>query len=68
MRRSQPFARGYRVDTKRAMDDERVRELEKKIEDLQSRLPAHSIPPRMIEELEDLEEELEAARAAAKDA
>ncbi len=48
------------------MDSERIRELEKKIEELQARLPAHSIPPRMIEELEDLEEELEEARAAVR--
>ena len=44
------------------MNEERVRELEKMIADLQARLPAHSIPPRMIEALEDLEEELEAAK------
>ena len=48
------------------MNNERIRELENKICDLQMRLPAHSIPPRMIEELEDLEEELEAAKAAVR--
>jgi hypothetical protein len=47
------------------VDEERIRKLEKKIESLQSRLPAHSVPSRMIQELEDLEEELAAARASA---
>jgi hypothetical protein len=38
---------------------ERIAELEKKIAEIRSRIPPHSIPPRMLEELEDLEEELE---------
>jgi len=38
---------------------ERIEELEKKIAEIRSRIPPHSIPPRMLEELEDLEEELE---------
>ena len=37
----------------------RIEELEKKIAEIRSRIPPHSIPPRMLEELEDLEEELE---------
>lgn len=41
------------------MDNERILELEAKIAELRSRIPPHSIPPRMLEELEDLEEELE---------
>jgi len=41
----------------------RIRELEKQIADLEARLPAHSVPPAMIEELETLEEELERLRA-----
>ena len=41
---------------------ERIRELEEKIEDLKRRLPKHSIPPTMMAELDALEEELEALR------
>ncbi|NIN63781.1 MAG: histidine kinase [Anaerolineae bacterium] len=33
-------------------------ELEKQLADLQSRLPAHSVPASMIAELDELEEEL----------
>jgi hypothetical protein len=40
----------------------RVAELEKRLADLQSRLPAHSVPPSMIVELDELEEELALAR------
>lgn len=40
-----------------------IKELETRIEDLKARLPAHSIPPRMIAELDDLEDELAAARS-----
>jgi len=32
--------------------------LEKKIEELKKRMPAHSIPIEMMQELEDLEDEL----------
>ena len=41
----------------------RVAELEKRIADLKARLPQHSIPPSMLIELDELEEELEQARA-----
>jgi hypothetical protein len=40
-------------------DAERIAQLEKEIEEMQARLPKHSVPPAMIMELEDLEEELE---------
>ncbi len=33
--------------------------LEEKIQQLKKRMPAHSIPPALFQELEDLEEELE---------
>lgn len=45
------------------MDYARIRELEKKIEDLKARMPAHSVPARMVEELEELEDELAAMKA-----
>ena len=35
---------------------ESIEELKQRIEDLKSRLPAHSIPPAMMAELDDLEE------------
>lgn len=38
---------------------ERVAELKRRIADLRARLPRHSIPPAMVQELESLEEELE---------
>jgi hypothetical protein len=43
----------------------RVTELEKRIAELKARLPRHSIPPAMLIELDELEEELERARAEA---
>jgi len=36
----------------------KIKELEKKINDLKNRMPAHSVKPGMIDELEELEEEL----------
>ena len=39
---------------------ERIEEIKRQIEDLKKRLPAHSIPPAMIAELDELEEQLEA--------
>jgi predicted RNase H-like nuclease (RuvC/YqgF family) len=48
----------------RIMDDqERIARLEKEIAELEARLPAHSTPPAMLIELEDLEEELAVLRA-----
>jgi len=35
-----------------------VKKLEQQIDDLKARFPAHSVPPSMIEELEELEEKL----------
>lgn len=40
-------------------DNDKIEELKRKIEDLKKRLPAHSIPPAMIAELDELEEKLE---------
>lgn len=44
------------------MENERVREIEDKIADLKARWPAHSVPPLMWQQLEELEEELERAQ------
>ena len=40
----------------------RVAELEKRLTELKNRLPAHSVPPSMIIELDELEEALAQAR------
>lgn len=50
------------------MDDERIRELEEAIADLKARWPAHSVKPQMWQQLDDLEEKLEQARAEQKNA
>lgn len=44
------------------MDKEKVREIEEKIADLKARWPAHSVPPSMWQQLEELEEKLEVAQ------
>jgi hypothetical protein len=46
----------------------RVVELEKQLADLHARLPAHSVPPSMIAELDELEEALAQARRQWEDA
>jgi SMC interacting uncharacterized protein involved in chromosome segregation len=38
-----------------------INELKEKIDDIKKQLPKHSIPPAMLLELEDLEENLERA-------
>ncbi|MHB1043330.1 MAG: histidine kinase [Eubacteriales bacterium] len=38
---------------------EKIKELEKNLADLRKRLPAHSVKPHMLQEIEKLEEELE---------
>lgn len=38
--------------------NDRIEELKQLIEDLRKRLPAHSIPPAMMAELDELEEQL----------
>ena len=42
---------------------ERIAQLEEEIREMKARLPKHSVPPAMIIELEDLEEELEMLKA-----
>ena len=43
------------MDTK----SDRVKYLERRIEELKSRWPAHSVPPAMLQQLDELDEELE---------
>lgn len=42
------------------MNDKHIQELQAKIADLKKRWPAHSVPPAMLQELDDLEDELAA--------
>jgi len=46
------------------MADNKVNEIEEKIADLKARWPAHSVPPWMWQQLEELEEQLEQAKKA----
>jgi hypothetical protein len=39
-----------------------IEEIEAKIAELAGRLPAHSVPPAMLQQLEELEDQLEKAR------
>ncbi len=43
--------------------DEQITQLETKIAELKARLPRHSVPPAMILELEELEDELRILKA-----
>ena len=45
------------------MENERIRKIEEEIADLKARWPAHSVPVSMWQKLEELEEELEKAKA-----
>ena len=44
------------------MKNKRVKEIEEAIADLKARWPAHSVPPNMWQQLEELEERLEQAK------
>jgi len=44
------------------MSEDRVKEIEDKIADLKARWPAHSVPPSMWQQLEELEAQLEEAK------
>jgi len=43
---------------------DKIKEIEDKIADLKARWPAHSVPPSMWQQLEELEDELEKAKEA----
>ena len=58
---------GVELNNRFALSDQEVKELEKQLEELKNRWPAHSAPPSMWMELERLEEELAQARARAKE-
>jgi hypothetical protein len=44
------------------MTTDKIKEIEEKIADLKARWPAHSVPPSMWQQLEELEDKLEAAK------
>jgi len=43
------------------LGDKRIEELKRQIEQLKNQFPAHTIPPAMMEQLDDLEDMLEEA-------
>jgi len=45
-------------------EEERVKEIEAQIADLKARWPAHSVPPNMLMQLDELEDALEQAMRA----
>jgi hypothetical protein len=47
------------------MNKQRIAEIEAAIAELKSRWPAHSVPPHMWQQLEELEAQLEAAQREA---
>jgi hypothetical protein len=47
---------------------DRIKEIEEKIADLKARWPAHSVKPSMWQQLEELEEEMEAAKKEQREA
>jgi len=40
------------------IDNKQIQQIKERIEDLKKRWPAHSVPPILMQELDDLEEEL----------
>ena len=44
-------------------DQEQIDRLERQLAELEARLPKHSVPPAMMIEMEELEEELETLKA-----
>jgi hypothetical protein len=57
------IAMDRRIEEKTMSNAERIAQLEKEIEEIKARLPKHSVPPTLIMELEELEDELETLRA-----
>jgi hypothetical protein len=46
------------------MSDPTIRELEDRIAEIRRRIPPHSVKPAMLEELDELEQQLEALKQA----
>jgi len=44
------------------MDEQYIKDLERRIAELRARIPPHSIPPKMLEEIDELEDKLEKVR------
>jgi len=51
----------------RTMTNESEADLEKKIAEIRQRIPPHSVPPAMLEEIDELEERLERMRQQRED-
>jgi hypothetical protein len=52
--------------TRNETNSDRIRELQERIADLKKRWPAHSTPPAMLQQLDELEEELEQERLSSQ--
>ena len=46
------------------MNDDKKKEIEARIAALKKQWPAHSVPPGMLQQLDDLEDELQQAKEA----
>lgn len=53
-------------DQMHSLPEDRVAELQRQLEDLMRRLPAHSLTPALMQQLDELEEALEDALAQRK--
>ena len=56
-----PAGQQERGEERDVRDEQRIAQLKEAIAQLKARLPKHSVPPAMMIELEELEEELEKA-------
>jgi len=54
------------IYARRPLLESEIEDLKRKIADLKARMPAHSVKPSMLQELEDLEEQLAAAQKDTK--
>lgn len=54
-------------ERKRVVQDQRIEQLKEAIAQLKARFPKHSVPPAMMIELEEMEEELERAQGGVDD-
>jgi len=55
-----------REERMKRLSTQSVRELEERIAELKRRIPPHSVPSAMLQELEELDDQLEKAREAGK--
>lgn len=54
------------TESNETVKNAKAREVEEKIADLKGRWPAHSVPPSMWQQLEELESEMEELKSSTK--